>query len=74
MVPTHIEQECNALDALSSNAGVTAGFFDLNTLLDFIPTYNKTSEFRYWIHTAESLYMYELTRVEAEASNILATM
>jgi len=74
MVPTHIEQECNALDALSSNAGVTAGFFDLNALLDFIPTYNKTLEFRYWIHTAESLFMYELTRVEAEASNILATM
>ena len=74
MVPTHIEQECNALDAIASNAGVTADFFDLNTLLDFIPNYRKTLEFRYWIHTAESLFKYELTRVETEASNVLATM
>jgi len=74
MVPTHIEQECNALDALSSNAGVTAEHFDLNALLDFIPTYNKTLEFRYWMNTAESLFLHELTRVETEASNVLAAM
>jgi uncharacterized protein (TIGR00661 family) len=70
MVPTHIEQECNVLDAMRSNAGVYADFFNLNALLDFIPTYNKTPEFRYWVNTAESLFLYELTRLETELSNI----
>jgi uncharacterized protein (TIGR00661 family) len=74
MVPTHIEQECNAIDAMRSNAGVTADFFNLNILLDFIPTYQRTLEFRYWIHTAESIFMYELTRFETEESTILAAM
>jgi uncharacterized protein (TIGR00661 family) len=74
MVPTHIEQECNALDAVNSNAGVTDDFFNLNALLEFIPTYTKTQEFRYWIHTAESSFINELTRVETQASNILATI
>ena len=37
MVPTHIEQECNVIDALRSNAGVTADNFQLDKLLEFIP-------------------------------------
>jgi len=74
MVPTHIEQECNAMDAMRSNAGVTAGYFNLNALLEFIPAYNKTLEFKYWIHTAEAIFMYELTHLDTENSNILAAM
>ncbi|HLP05536.1 MAG TPA: glycosyltransferase family protein [Paludibacter sp.] len=74
MVPTHIEQECNAMDAMRSNAGVTAGFFNLNILLDFIPTYQRTSEFRYWTHTAEPVFMYELTCLETDATTILASL
>jgi len=72
MVPTHIEQECNAIDAMRSNAGVSADYFNLNTLLDFIPTYHKTLEFRYWVNTAESLFLYELTRLGTEVSTVLA--
>ncbi len=70
MVPTHIEQECNVMDALLSNAGVSADNFNLYALLEFIPNYNKTLEFRYWAHEAETLFMCELTRVETNVKNI----
>ena len=74
MVPTHIEQECNVLDAIRSGAGVTANQFDLDLLLEYVPTYQKTNEFKYWVRTAESLFMYELTRIEYEPSNMFATI
>ena len=74
MVPIHIEQECNVIDALRSNAGVAASEFDLDSLLRFIPSYNKTSEFKYWITTADTLFLEELTRIEYEGSGLLAIM
>ncbi|MFQ7039293.1 MAG: glycosyltransferase family protein [Barnesiella sp.] len=39
MVPVHIEQICNAYDALKVGAGAVAGYFDLDVLLDTIPDY-----------------------------------
>jgi uncharacterized protein (TIGR00661 family) len=72
MVPTHIEQECNVIDALRSGAGVTDEEFDLDILLECIPSYKRTNEFRHWTHTAESLFMYELTRIETEETSIFA--
>ncbi len=74
MVPTHIEQECNVIDAMSSGVGVSALEFDLDLLLDFIPTYRKTMEFRYWLHTAESVFVYELTRIYPQNSEILIAL
>ena len=72
MVPTHIEQECNVIDAMRSNAGVTDDKFNLYTLLEFIPTYNKTLEFKYWVHSAESIFISELTGLESQHSNVLS--
>ena len=72
MVPTHIEQECNVIDAMRSQAGVTDNGFNLDLLLDYIPKYNKTLEFKFWTHTAESFFLYELTRLETESTHILA--
>ena len=74
MVATHIEQECNVLDAQQSNAGVSANEFDLSLLLEFIPKYRRTLEFNYWIHTAESLFMLQLTRIEPEHSSVLVAL
>lgn len=73
MVPTHIEQECNVMDAMRSEAGVAATEFDLDLLLRFLPTYNRTLEFKFWVHTAETLFMHELTRIECEVPNIFAS-
>jgi uncharacterized protein (TIGR00661 family) len=74
MVPTHIEQECNVQDAIRSGAGVAANDFDLDLLLGFVPAYNKTTEFRFWTQQAESFFLFELTRLEYEGSNIWATI
>ncbi len=74
MVPTHIEQECNVMDALQSGIGVSANEFDLDLLLDFVPKYKKTLEFNYWVHTAESLFMNELSRIEPQHSSVLVTL
>jgi len=74
MVPTHIEQECNVMDAACSGAGVSASDFDLDLLLNFVPSYTKSMEFNYWTRTAEAQFLYELTRTDCQPSNIFATM
>jgi len=74
MVPTHIEQECNVIDAMQSGAGVTAPGFDMDLLLQFLPSYNRTMEFKFWAHTAESFFMHELTQLECDFPNIIASV
>jgi uncharacterized protein (TIGR00661 family) len=54
MVPTHIEQECNAFEAQQSGAGIVADGFELDKLLDFMPEYSEKSDFRNWVSMAES--------------------
>lgn len=53
MVPTHIEQECNAYEAFLSGAGVVSNEFDLQKLLDFIPEYQENNDFKDWAQQAE---------------------
>ena len=60
MVPTHIEQECNAYDAALSGAGIISKQFELNSLLDFIPQYQPNNEFRDWVKEAETEFLREL--------------
>jgi len=74
MVPTHIEQECNVIDAARSGAGISANGFDLDLLLSFVPTYTKSMDFSYWTRSAETMFLYELTRIDFQRSNIFATM
>ena len=74
MVPTHIEQECNVIDAARSGAGISANGFDLDLLLSFVPTYTKSMDFSYWTRSAEAMFLYELTRIDCQPSNIFATM
>jgi len=52
MVPTHIEQACNAFEASLAGAGIVADYFDLNKLLDYIPHYEKKKNFRDWVEKA----------------------
>lgn len=46
MVPSHIEQECNAYDAVKVGAGVISDHFDISKLLEFIPSYKPDNTFR----------------------------
>ncbi len=53
MVPVHIEQCCNAYDAVRVGAGIAAEDFDLGRLLDFSTTYKPNPAFRDWVKSAE---------------------
>ena len=60
MIPTHIEQACNAHDAALSGAGVIAGEFDLDKLLTFLPQYESDPAFHNWALQSESVFMEEI--------------
>jgi uncharacterized protein (TIGR00661 family) len=53
MVPTHIEQACNAYEASQAGAGIVADNFDFEKLLDYIPHYQEKSDFRDWVQQAD---------------------
>ena len=61
MVPTHIEQECNAFEASTAGAGIVAHEFDLEKLLKFIPQYRENRDFKMWAKEAEKRLMESLT-------------
>ena len=65
MVPTagHIEQRCNSVDAVRAGAGITCESFELDKLLEFIPTYNKDDRrFIEWVNQAEAKFIEFLTK------------
>jgi hypothetical protein len=53
VVPTHIEQACNAFEMAQLGAGIVADDFDLEKLLEYIPQYQKRTDFNGWIRQAE---------------------
>lgn len=63
MVPSHIEQKCNAFDATSvGSAAVSASEFDLDLLLSFAEgAFEADTAFPGWARSAESLFLKELT-------------
>lgn len=60
MVPAHIEQECNAFDAVRNGAGVTDEDFNLERLLAFSETYRPNPDFMRWAKSAEHVIVDEL--------------
>lgn len=59
MVPTHIEQACNAFDAAQSGAGVVANCFDLDALLKLSETHTPDLTFRDWVRQADWMILRE---------------
>ena len=59
MVPTHIEQACNAHDASLSGAGTVAEHFDLDVLLHLSETHQPNPVFRHWVQQADWLILRE---------------
>lgn len=53
MVPAHVEQDCNAFDAVRNGAGIVSSDFDLQRLLDFAESYQPKREFMYWVQGGE---------------------
>ena len=66
MVPSHIEQKCNAYDATRYGAAVEAGSFDLGVLLDFADGgFRRDEGFPGWALSAADVIVSELERVAA---------
>lgn len=59
MVPTHIEQACNAYDASLSGAGIVADRFDLDALLSLSKNHPENPAFRHWAKQADWLILRE---------------
>jgi uncharacterized protein (TIGR00661 family) len=60
MVPTHIEQACNAFEASLAGAGIVSDDFHLEKLLDYIPDYQKQTSFQDWVQQAPEYILKEL--------------
>lgn len=63
MVPSHIEQEINAFDAVRSGAGVACDRFDLSALLEFSRDFKPDNSFREWVQSASELIIKELENI-----------
>lgn len=59
MVPTHIEQRCNAYDAALSGAGVASEDFNLDKLLSLAERPVEHVAFRHWVRQADWLILRE---------------
>jgi len=66
MVPTHIEQACNAYEAALAGAGIVSDGFDLDRLLEYIPNYQKNTNFRDWVQQAPWYIMKEFQSEKKE--------
>ena len=56
----HYEQECNAIDAMNSGAGIISTDFDVSKLLEFCETYVKGEGFCEWAQQAEQVFLHHL--------------
>ena len=59
MIPTHIEQTCNAYDAMQSGAGAISDEFNLDTLLELAEKHQPNQDFKYWVKQADWLVLRE---------------
>lgn len=63
MVPVkrHYEQSCNALDARKAGAGISSENFDLDLLLEYLPSYKPVKkEFEEWCFQTNQLFLKNL--------------
>ena len=63
MVPSHIEQKCNAFDAVRNGAGISSGFFDLSALLSFAENFKADASFPDWARSARRMILGELVEL-----------
>lgn len=64
MIPAHIEQFCNMIDAERAGAGIGAKAFDISRLINYIPDYQQKMYFREWVDSAETIIPELLTNFQ----------
>jgi uncharacterized protein (TIGR00661 family) len=57
MVPTHIEQSCNAFESAQAGVGIVSDRFDLDALIAYLPEYRENKAFKTWIRQSEQHWM-----------------
>lgn len=72
MVPAHIEQDCNAYDAMMAGAGIVSDSFDLEPLLRFVGRYTPNRNFVSWVRSCERRIILELERTIASQSETMS--
>lgn len=68
MVPAHIEQECNAYDAMLSGAGIVDEGFNLDKLLAFAKDFQPNQAFPLWVRSSRHVILSELEKYTYKAS------
>ena len=68
MVPTHLEQKCNALDAVSMGGAAMSSSFNL-AKLDSIESAETTS-FRKWVYRAPEMFVREIEQTAMLGKNV----
>ena len=64
MIPTHVEQKINSLDAQSSGIGIASNDFNITKILNLSNTKSEGDKsFNSWIESAESQYLNHLTTI-----------
>lgn len=64
MIPTHVEQKINSLDAESSGIGIASNDFNISKILNLSNTKSEGNKsFNLWIESAESQYLNHLTTI-----------
>ena len=69
MVPAHIEQECNAHDAMLAGAGIVSNDFELGKLLDFAGEYTPDSRFIFWVNNIDVTIEHLVRQPEPEKAH-----
>ncbi|MDD3037516.1 glycosyltransferase family protein [Bacteroides sp.] len=70
MVPAHIEQDCNAYDAMKAGAGIIGDSFELNSLLHFAKDYVPNRDFSSWARSSERRIILELEKLATSQSTV----
>lgn len=71
MVPVHIEQDCNACDAVRDGTGIVSADFDLQRLLDFAENYQPNRNFVYWVRGGEYTLLNLLEKGSPDCQQVL---
>lgn len=66
-MPKHYEQVCNAIDGEISGAGIKNNSFEIDTFIDYIPTYNADKHnFSHWQLKYESIFLNAFEEIAQE--------
>lgn len=69
MAPVHVEQECNAHEAMLEGAGIKSDNFNMDQLIAFSQQYTENTEFRTWENGAKMMIVARLKAAVEQYNN-----